>query len=261
MALMGRQKGVIAALVLYWPTIFAIAHVPVPEVVRQAHMSDKSLHLLVYMILTFLLQSALRPREKVRWRQAATWWVIGVIILYGVVDESLQHYVAGRSADARDLLADAAGAFGTLGIMTVLSFWPASLVVTGLTIYTLTIFTRANLTALLPVTTVLFHFAGYGLFTLLWIACTHRRPSHERSGARWFATTASVPAGLIIITKASALISGKSFEGWDVIAAGVGILGAAAVASLAECLGRKKAQSRANLNAGDETVEPEAMVP
>ena len=64
MALMGRQKGVIAALAFYWPAVFAIAHVPIPEVVRQARMSDKSLHLLVYMILTFLLQSAIRPREN-----------------------------------------------------------------------------------------------------------------------------------------------------------------------------------------------------
>lgn len=237
MAVNRRQRVLVAALALYWPTVFVLAHVPIPDVVRKAQMSDKSLHFVVYMLLTFMLWSAIKPHETVQWRKAAAWWVFAAVLAYAVLDECLQYYVAGRSADVRDLLADATGAAGALGMLAVLSFWPAALAVTGIAIYTLTVFTRANLTALLPMAAAVFHFGAYALFALLWMGYLRSSPGSGQAERRGFIASASVPAALIVATKFSAMISGKSFEGPDIVAAAAGILGAVAAAAAARRVG------------------------
>jgi VanZ family protein len=241
--LLRRQKMVIAALVLYWPTLFVLAHIPVPQIVRRAHMYDKSLHLLAYMILTFLLWSAVRPREKVQWRRAAVWCLLAIVAVYGVCDECLQHFVADRSMDPRDLVADGIGAVTALALLTILPFWPTSVIIAGITIYTLAVFTRANLTALLPVTGAMFDLLTHAVFTLLWIGYLRQRPRAPRTGPLWALASASLPLILVVVTNASAMISGKAFEGEDIVAATAGILASIAAISLAGLLDRGGARN------------------
>jgi len=242
MAFPWRQKAVIAVLVLYWPTLFVLAHIPVPQVIRQAHTYDKSLHLLAYMILTFLLWSAIKPLERVRWRRPAVWCLLALVVVYGMCDEWLQYKIGSRSMDPRDLVADVIGAVATLGMLTVLSFWPISVIIAGTTIYTLAVFTRANLTALLPVTMTAFHLITHAVFTLLWIGYLRQRLYLRRNSRLWVAASLSLPLALVVITKASATISGKAFEGWDVIAAVIGIFGAVAAIWMAGVLQRRTAR-------------------
>ena len=232
MAMVRRQKVTIAALVLYWPMLFVSAHIPVPEVVRQADMSDKSLHVLMYMILTFLLWSALKPQSKTNWRHLAPWLTLAIVLVYALCDEYLQRFVAGRSMDAHDLVADLVGAVAALVVVSIFSFWPALLTVTATTIYTLAVFTRANLTELLPVTSTVFHLGAHSFFTLQWIACLRSKFAMRRPDRRWLGMSLIAPLGLLLVTKASALISGKAFEGWDILAAAVGILGTVAIWSI-----------------------------
>jgi len=239
MTLIRRQKAVIAALVLYWPTLFVLAHIPVPQVVRAAHMSDKSLHLLAYMILTFLLWSAVRPLEKVRWRKAAVWWVLAVVLVYGVCDECLQYFVASRSMDPLDYLADVAGTVTALGVLAVTSFWPASVLITGAAIYTLAVITRANLTALLPVTMTLFHLTTHAVFTVLWMSCLRQWLDPKRNAGLWLIASISLPLILVLVTRVSATISGKVFEALDTISAIAGILAALLIVSAGSALTRR----------------------
>ena len=231
MAMVQRRKERILILALYWPTMFVLTHIPMPEVVRNARVSDKSLHVLVYMILVFLLWSALKPTEKANWRRAVTWAVLLVALAYAMCDEYLQRFVAGRSPDAKDFLADAVGAIAGLAVVAIFSFWPASLVVAGTTIYTLAVFTRANLTRLLPVTTTVLNFTAYGVFTLLWIGYLANVSSRKKTGGKWLAASLSAPGALLVVTKISTLASGKEFEGWDIVAAVAGILGVVAAVS------------------------------
>jgi VanZ family protein len=234
-----RQKAVIAVLAMYWPTLFVVAHIPVPQVVRRAHMYDKSLHLLAYMILTFLLWSAVKSAQRVQWRRAAVWCLLVAVAVYGVCDELLQHFVADRSTDPRDFAADVIGAGVALGMLTFLSFWPTAVIIAGTTIYTLAVFTRANLTALLPVATPIFHLMTHAVFTLLWIGYLHQSPHRQRRGPRWVAASVSLPLALVVVTKASTVLSGKAFEGWDVVAAVAGIFGAVAAIGIAGAIGRR----------------------
>jgi VanZ family protein len=242
MTLVRRQKGIIATLVLYWPTLFVLGHIPVPQIIRRAHMSDKSLHLLAYMILTFLLWSAIKPREKVRWRKAFVWCLLAMVAVYGVCDEYLQSFVADRTMDPKDFLADVVGTVAALAVLTVCSFWPAAVIVAGATIYTLTVFTRANLTALLPVAMGVFHLSTYAVFTLLWIGCMRQGLSLKRNSFVWLVALAGLPAALLVATEVSAMVSGKPFVGEDVIAAAAGILGSITAISIAGLLDRRDAR-------------------
>jgi VanZ family protein len=243
MAFVRRKTAVVAALALYWPALFVVAHIPVPQVVRRAHVSDKGLHLLAYMVLTFLLWSAVKPYQKVRWRKAAVWAMLAVIAVYGICDEWLQHYVADRSMDPRDLLADMAGAVAAMGILTVFSFWPASVIIAGTAIYALAVLTRANLTSLLLAAMTILHLVTHAVFTFLWMGCVRWSLNWGGDGRLRLVPAVSLPLALVLVTKASAMISGKAFEGWDMIAAVAGILGAVAVVWAIGRLGCRSVQS------------------
>jgi len=232
MALSRQHKLIIISLVFYWAALFILAHIPIPQLVRKADVSDKGLHLLAYMILTFLLASAINPYKKVNWRKAAVWWVLLVIACYGIVDEVLQGYVAGRSSDIRDFFANLVGTLTGLVLLSVFTFWPACLVVTGVTIFGLTNIARANLADLLPGTNTAFHLFAYALFTLLWIR--YMQGTHLRfmaSKLKWLIVASILPAGLLLAVKlGGSLILGRSFAITDVIVSAVGI--AAVVATI-----------------------------
>ncbi len=221
-----RRKVMILALALYWPTLFVLAHIPVPTAVVEARMSDKSLHYLMYMILTMLLWSVTKPYSKVNWRQATPWRILALIVVYAILDEYLQKYVVGRSADAKDFVADMLGASAGLLVLTFFSFWPSLLIALGSTIYILAVFTRANLTSILPVTATVFHLGTYGLFTLLWMGYMRHFTGLRHGHRLWFFASATVPLALMGATKLSTICSNKSFEVWDMVAGAIGIFGA-----------------------------------
>jgi len=127
MAMPLRQKVLTVLLLLYWPGLFVLAHVPIPRLVYRAQVSDKTLHFLAHLLLVFLLWFAVRPDRKVSWRDAALWWVLFVAVWYGAFDELLQGGSVGRSCDFRDFLANLAGASSGLIVFSLFAFWPALL--------------------------------------------------------------------------------------------------------------------------------------
>lgn len=221
-----RRKMMILALALYWPALFIVAHIPVPPRVVQAHMSDKSLHYLMYMMLTVLLWSAIEPYSRASWRRATPWLILAMAGVYAIVDEYLQQFVRGRSADIRDFGADMLGASVGLLVLTFFSFWPAMLITLGSVIYVLAVFTRANLTQVLPVAATVFHLATYGLFTWLWMGYIHQAGHRSRAYRHRCVISAALPLALLGITELSTIVAGKSFEAWDMVAGGLGVFGA-----------------------------------
>ena len=113
MNLPSRQKLTIISLLIYWPAIFIVLHIPIPDLIYQANVSDKALHFLVYLILASLLWFAARPEDKVNWRKRRVWWVVLAAVIYGVTDEITQCMV-GRSCDIADFFANIAGVFSGL---------------------------------------------------------------------------------------------------------------------------------------------------
>ncbi|MBA7482242.1 hypothetical protein ES707_17725 [subsurface metagenome] len=222
MAISRRQKITIILLVFYWLSFFILAHIPVPGLVRKAGVSDKGLHFLAYLILVFLLWFAVSPDQKVVWRKAVVWWVFIALAGYGVVDELLQG-VTGRNCDVMDIIADIAGMFTGLILLSVFTFWPAALLVTGTVIFGITNITRANLAELVPVTNAMFHLFAYPIFSMLWICYMHLYLSIKPPKSKWLMAALAVPIGLLLTVKLFSVILGKGFGLREVIISVVGI--------------------------------------
>lgn len=224
MALSRQQKLIIISLAFYWPTLFILAHIPIPQLVRKADVSDKGLHFLAYVILSFLLWSAINPYKKVNWHKATVWWVLLVIVWYGVIDEVLQSFVTGRSCDIRDFFADLAGTLTSLIMLSVFTFWPCSLLVTGVTIFVLTNIARKSLADFLPVANTAFHLFAYALFTILWIRYMYYFLSLKAPKLKWLIAALILPMGLLLAVSLGSLILGRSIAITDVITSVVGIV-------------------------------------
>ena len=222
MALSRRQKLTLISLLLYWPSLFILAHIPIPLFVSRAGVSDKSLHFLTYLILVFLLWFAISPNRKVNWRKAAVWWILFVVVWYGAFDEWLQARV-GRSGDVADFLADLAGTLTGLILFSFFTFWPVLLVVTGITIFLLTNLARVNPADLLPITNTVFHPFAYGFFTMLWIRHIHHFLSMKAPQPKWLIVASALPIAFLLSVKLFSVISGRYFGVWDVIISIVGI--------------------------------------
>ena len=222
MTLSHRKKLTIILLLLYWVAIAILTHIPIPQLVRKAQVSDKALHCLAFLILVFLLWFAVKPNEKVNWRKAAVWWVLLIMAGYGMVDELLQNYV-GRSGNATDFLANLAGVGVGLILFSIFSFWPAFLVVTAIAVFILTNLARANLAELIPVVNAVFHLFAYGLFTLLWVRNMHQLLPTRPPQPKWLAGALALPTGLLLVVKLFSVISGRYSGITDVVISLVGI--------------------------------------
>jgi len=231
MAVSRRQKVTIILLVFYWLSFFILAHIPVPGLVRKAGVSDKGLHFLAYLILVFLLWFAVSPDQKVVWRKAVVWWVFIVLTGYGVVDELLQG-VTGRNCDVMDIVANIAGTFTGLILLSVFTFWPAALLVTGTIIFGITNITRANLAELVPVTNAMFHLFAYPIFSMLWICYMHLFLALKPPKSKWLMAALAVPIGLLLAVKLLSLVLGKVLGLREVIISVVGIAAVVAITFL-----------------------------
>ena len=247
-----RQKITLILLVFYWPTLFILAHIPIPQFVQQAHVSDKTLHFLAYLVLVFLFWFTISPDKMVRWRRTAVWWVLLVMIGYGVADEWLQGCV-GRSCDIRDFAADLVGVLAGLILLSFFTFWPAALLVAGATIFGITNVSRTNLADVLPITNAMFHLFGYAIFTMLWLqfidiflsgyGLTLRQDeSPKPPKLRWLVIALALPTGFLLAVKLSSAILGRGFRPMDVILAVVGIVAAVAAIYLTALFRRRLAR-------------------
>lgn len=209
MTLLHRRKLVILSLLFYWPVIFILAHIPLPELVSRVQVSDKVLHFLGYLILTFLLWFAISPVRKVNWRRANVWFVLSAVAAYGAVDELLQSYV-GRNCDLMDFLANTTGALTGLILFSFFTFRTALLFVSGIAVFLLTNLTSINLNDQLPVTNMVLHLLGYGLFTVVWLQYIYHYIPAQAPQRKWLLMAAALPAALLAVVKAFSVIVGRS---------------------------------------------------
>ncbi len=166
-----RKRLALMSIIVYWPAIFFLTHTPLPRVVYQANLSDKNLHFMVYFILVFLLWGTLKPYSKVSWNKPTVWIILTVTVWYGVVDEWLQGFVHGRTADVHDFLADLAGTVSSLVVLSILSFWPALLMMSAMVVFVCVNSTRANITQLLPIISTCLNPILFACFTGLTSYC------------------------------------------------------------------------------------------
>ena len=168
-----QRKLALLTLALYWPALIVFAHIPVPESIRSAHVSDKCLHFLAYLVLTFLVWFSINPKEKVKWRKIHVWLIFLGLTAYGAIDEVIQGFI-GRSCDAMDLTANVSGILFSLLLLTFLSFQQAALLISGIVIFGIANVAKTNLAETFPVAYGVFHFFAYTIFTVFWFLNMNR---------------------------------------------------------------------------------------
>ncbi|MHC4455632.1 MAG: VanZ family protein [Planctomycetota bacterium] len=225
MLLSRRHKVTVILLLFYWPAIFILSHVPlttVPPWVLKVGISDKVLHYLGYLVLVFLLWCAISPDRKVSWRKATVWWVLFVVVWYGVCDEWLQSYV-GRSPNVMDFVADLAGALTALFILSIFTFLPAALIVTATVIFAVTNLSRVDIARVIPTISATFNLFAYSLFSILWVEYIHLFVELRPPKTKWLKIAFAVPIVLLLVVRSFSTILRKSFGLTDTVVAAIGI--------------------------------------
>ena len=217
MSISCKHKIIRISLVLYWLTLFVLAHIPMPQYVQSAGVSDKCLHFLAYLLLTFLFWFAIRPDEKVNWRKAAVWCVLFIVTGYGAIDEVVQSLV-GRTCDAMDIAANLAGVLTGLLLISFFTFWSAALFVAGIIIFGITNLLQANLAELLPFPNTIFHVFAFATFTALWIQNIHLHTQRRIPDKKWLIQALTVPVGFLITVKLCSVLLGRYFTPQETIA-------------------------------------------
>ena len=111
MRMLGRL--ILGLLVVYWVAIFVATHLP-PSRLPQTGVGDKTAHVVGYFGLGVLLYLWLWLRFPAR--RATGVWVLGICMIYGLVDELLQIPI-GRHATLGDWIADVIGAAMAVAVM------------------------------------------------------------------------------------------------------------------------------------------------
>jgi len=218
-----RQKLTLIALLLYWPAIFVLSHIPIPKLVYEAQVSDKAIHFVVYLILVFLLWFIVSPTKKVNWRKPSVWCVLVATVAYSIADEVLQSYV-GRNCDVADVLANMSAVVAGVLLFMFLSFWPALLVVTSICIFLLTNLAGENPMKLLPVPSLLFYLSAYGFLCLLWIRHISSYFGLKPGQPKWLSVVMPMPVALLVSVESFSVIIGRGFRPWRLTASAVGIV-------------------------------------
>jgi hypothetical protein len=220
MALSKRHKYILTCLLIYWPGLFILTHIPIPQIARQSGMSDKIMHVLAYLVLVFFFWHTISPYAHVSWKKAKVWLILGLMVGYGAIDEYLQGQI-GRNADVMDFLSNLAGIALGLAILTVFAFWPGSLAICAIFIYAVT--NLSKIAVLYPQMhiNITFHFLAYAVFTLLWIQNMHVYFRLNRPSFKWFITALALPLGLLLAVKLSSPLFDKQVWSADYFTAAI----------------------------------------
>jgi hypothetical protein len=211
----------IAALVLYWPLIFLMAHMPnVPAWILRTQMSDKALHYLGYLMLVYLWWFSIFPSQRPSFFSRSLWFTIAMMLVYAASDEWLQRFTH-RTPDILDLAADMAGVATGLLIFGVAGLRLSSLGITTACIVVLTSLCKADPLGFVPFLDILFYVFAYGLVTLLWANYLWKDLKLSRGG--FTVLSLLLPAILLMVTSLIASMRGKHFEISRLIASVAGI--------------------------------------
>ncbi len=216
MILLPQRKISLITLAIYWPALIFFAHIPVPESVRNADVSDKSLHFQAYLVLTFLVWFSVKPHEKVNWRKFPVWLIFFGLTAYGAIDEVIQGFI-GRSCDAKDLATNVLAIFCGLSLMTVMSFLPAALLISGIVIFGIANVARTDLSDLFPLAYGVFHFLSYAIFTAFWILNMDWIFLKKPGKLKWSIIAIGFPFCFLIIVTITSFLLGREINLEDFI--------------------------------------------
>ena len=101
----------VLAMAWFW-VIFYLSSQPSIDTPLLFPGQDKLFHMVAFGVLGFLLMGGMKTTGS-GYRTGQVWFVVVLVVLYGLLDELHQYFVPGRTVEVYDALADAAG--GLLG--------------------------------------------------------------------------------------------------------------------------------------------------
>lgn len=246
MKLRRRHKYSLIALAVYWPLVFTLTHIPVPALARKSGMSDKTMHVMAYFALTFLVWCSLNPYLRVQWNRAKTWWIAGVLVLYGAIDEIIQGLV-GRSADIDDFIANLFGIVFAMGVLSIFRFWSALLIAAISAIFVIS--NMSNLTALYPQfhLNTTYHFSAYAGLTLIWIQHIDRYLHLRRNRTAWLLSASALPLAMLGLVIAAAPFYEKTIWWTDAATSLFGIASTVLISRLIFALAQRARRTTQDL--------------
>ena len=99
--------------------IFMLSSQPGADIPPLFPGQDKLLHAVIFGIFGFLVLGAM-PATVPGYRPLQAGTALGVVAIYGMLDELHQRFVPGRSADVFDVVADIAGGMLGIGLLYLL---------------------------------------------------------------------------------------------------------------------------------------------
>ncbi len=167
MKLSKERKFFIFLLVFYWLGIFLATHIPIPGWTRRMGVSDKTMHFVAYLILTFLAWFSISFEQKANWKKLRPWLLSGIILFYGLADELLQHF-AKRSVDIADFGANGLGLAAAMAVLTFLSGRHAIMILIAVCPFFLPAIVRSQLITAGSLLEGLGYLAGFAIVTIAW---------------------------------------------------------------------------------------------
>lgn len=205
-----EQKFFTFLLVFYWLGIFVATHIPIPGWTRKMGVSDKIMHFVAYLILTSLLWFSTSFKQKANWKKLYPWLVSIAILLYGAVDELLQHFVK-RSIDAADF---AANAFGLATAMLIITFLPsrhAVMILVTICPFFIPAIVRSHLISPNSLLEGFAYLAGFAIVTAAWHKYLSSVCNLNLRQAKYIPLFFAGPAGTVGILKIYAILTNKPF--------------------------------------------------
>ncbi len=199
-----EKKLALIPLLIYWPLLFILTHIPLPKASVQIESSDFSLHFTAFVILAFVLWFALSDSRKVNFCKSKVWWALGILAVYAITDEWLQGFV-NRTPDLNDFFGDIAGAALGFLILSVIPFWAASGLLAAAIIFVLRIYHLVEIPGFMPG----LWFICYTIFTFICLNFFKSTKLAGKIGSNWIVNgIISAVAFLIFVEVISALTKG-----------------------------------------------------
>ena len=197
-------------LIFYWLGIFVTTHIPIPGWAGEMGVSDKTMHFVAYMTLALLLWFSTSFEKKADWKKLRPWLLSAIVLLYGLVDELLQHFTR-RSVDPRDFAANALGIAIAMAIVTVIPACHAAMILITVCPFFLPALVKSQLIPQGSILEVGAYLAGFACITIAWIEYLSLVVGLNFRQFKYLPVFFAPPAGTVIILIIYAKLTDKPF--------------------------------------------------
>lgn len=217
-----EQKFFTFILIFYWLGIFVATHIPVPGWTGKMGISDKTMHFAAYMTLALLLWFSTSFEKKADWKKLRPWLLSAIVLIYGLVDELLQHFIR-RSADPEDFAANTLGLATAMVLVTVLPACHAAMILITVCPFFLPALVKSQLLKPDSILEATVYLAGFAGVTFAWIKYLSSIFYVNSRRAKFLPVFFAPPAATVAAVKLYAGLTDKPLDATALLSAFVSI--------------------------------------